>query len=226
MKSKNLPELVPERMTWLRAAVTSIPVVGGALDHLLFDKADEIRLRNIESAVNALSEQIQKFDDSILDKEWFSSEEALATFRLMADNVSFEPDVKKVEDLGRIVAACGEHKHSTDPRKLSIIEHLSRLSHVQIKLLSVISTVPLQKKSVSSGGLEQTATAIWTSDVLNKLKTGTKFWDGTMKLDEELEVLASFNTIRRVELMGPSEAAYVLTGIGRQAAEYAKTAGL
>ena len=44
--------LMPERRTWLRATVSVIPYVGGALDHLLFDRADSIRLRNIESALS------------------------------------------------------------------------------------------------------------------------------------------------------------------------------
>jgi hypothetical protein len=217
---------MPERVAWIRAAVSSIPMVGSALDHLIFDRADAIRLRNIESALQGLSEQIQKFDQAKIDKGWFSSEEALAAFKVMADTVSYEPDGKKVEDIGRIVAACGERQHSADDKKLSVVEHLSRLSHTQIKLLAVIAQTPLQQKKVSTGGLEQTATAIWISDIMTALRSGPQFWTGTMKLDEELEVLESYNTIRRVQLMGPSEAAYMLTGIGRQAASYARTAGL
>jgi hypothetical protein len=45
-----------------------------------------------------------------------------------------------------------------------------------------------------------------------------------MKLDVELEVLESYNTIRRVQLMGPSEAAYILTAIGRHVASYVRPA--
>ena len=61
MSTRSLPDYMPERVTWLRALVVAIPTVGGALDHLLFDKADAVRLRNIEAALNALSEQLQNF---------------------------------------------------------------------------------------------------------------------------------------------------------------------
>ena len=109
----------------------------------------------------------------------------------MADSVSYEPDRKKVEDVGRIIAACGEQQHSEDDRKLSVVEHLSRLSHTQIKLLAVLAKIPPQKKTLNSGGLEQTTTAIWLADVVGGLRSGPQFWTGILKVNEELEVLES-----------------------------------
>lgn len=46
-----IKKYIPEGMTWLRAAVSAIPCVGGAVDHLLFDKADAIRNKNIEQSL-------------------------------------------------------------------------------------------------------------------------------------------------------------------------------
>lgn len=224
--SKDVSKYVPEGMTWIRAAVSSIPMVGGALDHLIFDKADAIRLKNIEAAIKALEDQIKQSEQQQINKDWFSSVEALAAFKLMADSVSYEPDPKKVEDMGRLIASCGGAIHANDPKKISVVEHLSRLSHVQIKLLSVIAKVAMREHTVSTGGLEQKAMAIWISDIMSTLRAGPKFWDGTMKLDEELEILESLNTIRRVQLMGPAEAAYIITGIGKHAAGYVQSAGL
>jgi predicted RNase H-like nuclease len=226
VKSNDLPSLIPERVAWIRAAVSSIPMVGSALDHLLFDKADAIRLRNIETALAAISERIQTFDQDKIDRSWFGSEEALAAFKVMADSVSYEPEKAKIEDMGKIVAACGEQEHAADGKKLSAVEHLSRLSHLQIKLLSAIASTPMLERKVATGDLVQTATAIWVSDIVATVKSGPRFWTGTMKLDEELEVLESYNTIRRLQLMGPSDAAYVLTAIGRHAALYVRTAGV
>ena len=51
----DLKDLIPERRAWFRGAVSSIPMVGGALDHLLFDRADSIRVANIEAALKGLS---------------------------------------------------------------------------------------------------------------------------------------------------------------------------
>lgn len=226
MTSQKLSDLVPERKAWLRAAVTTIPLVGGALDHLLFDKADSIRLRNIEAALSAVAKQVESFGEERIDSKWFASDEALAAFRALADAASFEPDSKKVEDLGRIVAACGEKQHSADDKKLSVLEHLSRLSHTQILLLKVIGGTPAKKRTVAGGDINQTATAIWLSDIVAALKAGAKFWPGQLNVIEELEVLESLNVIRRVQLMGPAEMAYLLTGLGRRAAAFARTAGL
>lgn len=222
----DLSRHIPEGVTWIRAVVSCIPVVGGALDHLIFDKADAIRIKNIESAIQSIAEQVRAVGEESIDKSWFESTEALATFKMLSDKVSYEPDPKKVDAMGRIVAACGNKAHSSDPEKISVVEHLARLSATQIKLLSVISRLQPTQKKITTGSLEQTATAVWLGDIVSVLRAGPQFWTGTLAVDQELEVLESFNTIRRVQLMGPSEAAFVMTSIGKRAAGYAHTAGL
>ncbi|MBB6247206.1 hypothetical protein [Rhodanobacter sp. A1T4] len=223
---KDLSRYAPEGVAWIRAAVSCVPFVGGALDHLVFDKADAIRVKNLEAAIAAISSQIESAGESRIDKAWFDSEEALATFKIMSDKISYEPDPEKVESIGRVVAACGNKEHSSDPNKLSVVEHLSRLSTTQIKLLAVVARVTPIEKKISTGSLEQTATAIWLSDIIAALRGGPQFWSGTLTVDQELEVLESLNTIRRVQLMGTSEAAFVITTIGKRAASYVQTAGL
>jgi hypothetical protein len=224
--SHDLSRYVPEGITWLRAAVSSIPIVGGALDHLIFDKADAVRMKNLETAMRAVGSRIEALGENSVDKEWFQTEEALATFKMLSDKISYEPDPSKVDAMGRVVAACGTTQHSHDRNKLAVVEHLSRLSTIQIRLLSVIAKVSPSQKKISSGALEQTATAIWLSDILSALRAGPKFWEGTLTVDQELEVLESFNTLRRTQLLGPSEPGYVMTAIGARAASYAETAGL
>lgn len=226
MSQNDLSKHLPEGVTWIKAAVAAIPMVGGALGHLIFDKADAIRLRNIETALAALAEQLKAIEAESLNKSWFESEEALAAFKMMADEVSYEPDPKKVNDLGYIVAVCGSNEHVEDDKKLAVLEHLSKLSHTQLRILSVIATLPRQEKTISTGGLEQQAKAIWFSDIASTLQAGPSFWDGTLMLVEELELLESYNTVRQIQLMGPSERAYELTALGRRAASYLHTAQL
>lgn len=226
MSQNDLSKHLPEGVTWIKAAVAAIPMVGGALGHLIFDKADAIRLRNIEVALAALAEQLKTIEIESLNKSWFESEEALAVFKMMADEVSYEPDPKKVNDLGYIVAACGSNEHVDDDKKLAVLEHLSKLSHTQLRILSVIATLPRQEKTISAAGLEQQAKAIWFSDIASTLQAGPSFWNGTLMLVEELELLESYNTVRQIQLMGPSERAYELTALGRRAASYLHTAQL
>lgn len=93
----DLSQYVPEGVTWILAAVSSIPVVGSALDHLVFDKADAIRVKNLEYAIAAMSSQIRSVREDALDKDWFQSDEALDAFKIMSDKASYEPDPAKVE---------------------------------------------------------------------------------------------------------------------------------
>jgi hypothetical protein len=143
----DLKKFAPDRTAILRALVSSISSVGGALDYLLFDKADAIRARNMASAFDALSEKVQQLGEQAIVKEWFDSEEALAAFKLLSDKASYEPDRAKVDALGGLVATCGTVQHAGDVHKLSVLEHLARLSSVQIKLLSVISSTLPKKKN-------------------------------------------------------------------------------
>ena len=63
---ENKKTIVPDRRTWMRSAVAAIPWAGGALDHLLFDKADEIRIKNIESSIDILHHKIQQIGLSLI----------------------------------------------------------------------------------------------------------------------------------------------------------------
>jgi hypothetical protein len=222
----DLQKYLPDAKTWLRAAVTTIPVVGGALDHLLFDKADAIRLQNLEAALRALSARIAEVPEPSVDKSWFASEEALAAMRFLTEKVGFEPDKQRINDMGRVVAACGLHPQSSDPRKLSALEHLSRLSPIQIRLLKVVAGVPTRTKTISGGSISQTVTAVWTEDVKTALQSGHSFWEGALNLVLELEVLESLNTLRRVGMFGGSDQPYALTALGRHAAGFVQAAGL
>ncbi len=222
----DIKKYIPEGTAWLRAAVSSIPVAGGALDHLLFDKADAIRVRNMEAAIASLSDEVRKLGQQAFDKDWFASEEALAAFKILSDKVSYEPEKAKVDALGRLVAACGTIEHAGDAHKLSVLEHLTRLSSVQIKLLSVILATPPKEKKFEANGFAQTATAIWLSDIVTALNAGPSFWTGNLVVDQELEVLESLNTIRRVQLLMPGELGFTFTAIGHRAATYVKSAGL
>lgn len=222
----DLLKYLPDAKAWLRAAVASIPVVGGALDHLLFDKADALRLQNFETALRALSARIAEVPELNVDKSWFASEEALAAMRLLTEKVGFEPDKQKIDDMGRVVAACGLHPHSSDPRKLSALEHLSRLSPTQIRLLKVVAGVTARTKTISGVTISQTVTAVWTEDIKAALQSAPPFWEGSLQLVLELEVLESLNTLRRVGLFGGSDQAYALTALGRHAAGFVQAAGI
>jgi len=162
---------LPSKKALLRATVAAIPHAGGALDHLLFDRADEIRLNNIEQAIAAIHKRVEELGESAIDADWFDSTEALALFRNMADKVQFEPDSKKVHTLAKFVATAGSNEFANDRRKLSVFDHVSSLSFVQMKLLSILGSMnPTQKEfSGGDGSISLTASGLWISDIVKIL---------------------------------------------------------
>ena len=213
---------LPTGESWIRATVSAIPFVGGALDHLLFDKADEIRKRNIESSLDALSRKLEDIEESNVDKDWFNSEEALQVFRLLAETSQFEPSEPKRSVLGEIVAVSGTQKHSSDGRTLSVLEHLGRLSFVQIKLLKIVGSMKPKEREFSGGSISQKGTAYWLDDILEVVKAnpGGQFWTGTLQLDVELELMESLNIFRRAPIFSGGATGYFLTSIGKLVLSY------
>lgn len=142
--STDLSRHLPDRIACLRAVVASIPVVGAAFDHLLFDKADAIRFKNLEAAIAALSDQLCSVQEGSIDKRWFQTEEALASFKMLADKVSYEADLAKVTALGRVVAACGNTQHSLRRVQLmGLAEPAFVLTHIGRLAASYVETVGL-----------------------------------------------------------------------------------
>jgi len=213
--------ILPSKNSWLRAVVSAIPTVGGALDHLLFDKADEIRIRNIESAISAMKDRLSTIPDQLLDKSWFESEEALAMFRNMAENVGFEPDHRKRASLAKVVAASGMKQFATDKRKLSILEHLNKLSFVQMRLLAIVSQLQPQQCQVGTE-IVQTINALWSNQIIKAIEHNPygQFWDGQLNITLEFEVLESLNVIRNVPLINGGERAFEVTALGMEASKY------
>ena len=66
---------VPTVNSAVRAGVSTIPFVGGALDHLLFDKADEISTRNIEQSLEEISKKMEQISEDSLKMEWFENKD-------------------------------------------------------------------------------------------------------------------------------------------------------
>lgn len=218
---------VPDKRTWLRAAVSAIPYAGGALDHLLFDRADEIRTQNLETSINTLNKKLEMLGEHQLDLKWFSSPEALAMFRVMSEKVQFEPDVKKIESIAKVTAISGIKEFAEDRRKLSVLEHISQLSYVQIKLLRIISTITPEQRVLTGGAITQNASGLWENVIADAVQSNSdgKFWDGQMDLSLELDILCSFNALAQINfVVSSSERCFKFTRLGRLASRYVNKA--
>lgn len=216
---------VPSGNSILRAGIAAIPVVGGALDHLIFDKSDKIKAKNIEKSIESISEKMKSISEENLTKEWFESTEALEMFKQLIDKVQFEADEQKIKTVADIYAVSGTKELSSDPNKFAVLRKASELSTIQKEILLIISNVPKQQKEFSKGGLQTKANAIWLDSILASVRTNPKgqFWTGTLQLDTEVGIIESLGLIRNLNIMLATVAGYELTGLGNLLVKYLKT---
>lgn len=223
---ENIKEYVPTAQAWGRALVAAIPVVGGSLDHLLFDKAGEVRLQKIEQSVKNIEEFISNIDENRITKEWFESIEALEMFKQLYEKVEFEPSDSKVKALSRVYTLFGTNEHVADPNKTAMLEIISKLTDNQRIIFKAVGEVPAEEKNGSSDAISYTATAIWQSSILKYLNSNLKYLiqlkstTGQVQLDVELDILASFNLLRLQEIPNLKDRGYVITSLGKLALSY------
>ena len=206
----------------LRSAISLIPCVGGALDHLVFDRYDEIRMENIEIAIKSISEMINSLSNENIVKEWFESKEALNTFKTLIEAIQCEHEEGKIHELSSIYPLFGTKEFLKDTLKVSIIMHLGQMTEVSIKLLKLISKIDPASKYFSNDTLEVTKTAIWNDQILESLKNNPEgmFWKGKLQLTVEMQILESKNVIQKVESSVSSEYGYKITALGKKATDY------
>lgn len=217
-------EKLPRGMEFLRAAVSAIPYVGGPLDHLMFDRAGEIRVKNLTISIEALSSRLKDVEEKLIDREWFESEEALSAMKILADKIGFEPDKEKVQALGKVVAICGLNENVHDPEKLQVLEYIGNFSYSQIELLKVIDSIHPIERTFSRGALKEKRTAIWTTEIIEIVKL---FYPGILRTYmTDVEILESRNTIRKIQTIVPDTTGggYLMTEIGKIAAKYLNSA--
>lgn len=210
---------VPSGKAIIQSVISSIPFVGSALDHLLFDKADQIRLKNIEKTLDEIKNKVNLFDEIKISKEWFGSAECMQMFKLLIEKTQIEPDENKISNLAKIFVKSGLKEFENDPNKFAVMMRVSEMTFVQQKLLQVIDGIPPIKRTSTGGSIQFTTTAIWFSQIMETLKTGSKFWSGVMQLNEELGILETFNMIKNVPL-GTDELGYNMTALGKLVTKY------
>ena len=147
-----------------------------------------------------MAAKIVELGESKIDKAWFESAEALQAMSILAERTQYESSSNKRQLVGEMVTNCGAVGNSTDPGKLSVLEHVSRLSSVQIGLLRVVSeTVATERTGSLGGAIEVTGSAKWIDTVVDVLERGVMFWEGTLQVMEELEILIASGFLKRVD---------------------------
>jgi hypothetical protein len=218
---------VPTGESTARALIAAIPVVGGALDHLIFDKANTIKQKNIERSLAAINENVKNIGEEKIDKSWFESEEALSMFSELILKIQYEASESKIKALSKVYSFSGRIDLAHNPHKFAVLDKVAQMTDVQRKVLLILAETNPIRREFQSGGLKGTATAIWldiAKDAVEKSKFG-KFWDGIMPLDIELEILESLNLIRRITPTVGDTYGYLLTILGKSVINFLSTDG-
>lgn len=218
-KKAEASKLIPSGKTIIQSVITSIPVIGGALDHLIFDKADEIRLKNIEKTIDDIKNIVQVFNQSKISKEWFESVECMQMFKLLIEKTQYEPDKVKIANLSRVFVNCGSTELVNNPNKFAVMTKIAEMTSIQQKILQVMGTIQPIRQDFSGGDLKYWSTAIWINQIQDKLERGQPFWNGTLMLIPELEFLESFSLTKSPSNRG-SQIGYNLTALGHLVNKY------
>lgn len=217
---------VPTARDALRAGVSVIPIVGGALDHLLFSKADEIRARNIELAIESLEKKFAELQASKIDLDWFSTGEAISLFKELVNLVEYEDSQDRLDAVSQLYAISSLSQYSHDPNKTWVLRKVSELTNEQRKLFMIVSSVPPEKRGFSAGGLQSTQQAIWNDTVFKLLERSVdadasfKFWGSHFNVDEQLEFLKVAGLLDRVESYLATNAGYKISALGEVVKHY------
>ena len=160
--------------------------------------------------------------ESVLEKKWFDSPEALNAFKVVIEAVQCEHEQGKIDELSRLFPVAGTKPFADDPLKVSVLAHLGQMTDVSIKLLRIFSRIQPVKRRVGNGGLEAIITAVWPDQITDALKTNPygQFWKGKLNVAVEMQILEAKNVVQRIQTMVSSEHAFRMTALGVKAAEY------
>lgn len=227
---EKVKEYVPTAQSVYRSMVSAIPVVGGSLDHLIFDKSGEIRMQKLEQSVRNIEEIIAKLEDGRIIREWFESAEALDMFKQLVDKIEFEPSDRKIYVLSRLYTLFGTKEHIEDPNKKAMLETISKLTDPQMIIFNAVGEVPEETKTGNSDAISYTGTAIWQSSILKYINSNLKYLmllkgvTSPVHLDVELDILTSFNLLRIRDIPNLNDRGFVITSLGKLALAYLKEA--
>lgn len=218
---------MPTKNAWCRACISLIPHIGGALDHLIFDKAETIKLENIEKSINEIKQVLNILSETQINKSWFETKEALHLFSELIENIKFEHNEEKISTLSKVFISSGMNEHLNDPEKFIVLNKISQMTNVQRKILYITSNITSEiREFKNTSGMNSKITAIWIDQIKKHLEDNyedNRFWSGILDLNLELDIIESLNLIRRKINIVSNEYGYILTALGKRVIDYLTT---
>ena len=128
---------VASENTWARAGIQLIPVVGSALDVLLFDKAGKLKEQRAKDLISDLSAAYAKLEQTKIDHGYLSSEEYLEVFEKSLSQITYRAEqvMRQAITNGLVNITLESFKSMDKPLLSSILSSLSSAKHIKLLLL-------------------------------------------------------------------------------------------
>jgi len=129
----------------LRAAVSLIPGVGGALDVFISGEGARIEKRRLAKLIEDLQLEMALIDASKLDRDFIGSPEGYDWFRLLAERVVRTSDENKLAALRRVYAQGVTVEHSRGALKEIILRHVGDMTGAHVAVLHYLTMATRRK---------------------------------------------------------------------------------
>ena len=129
----------------IRSAIVAIPFVGSSIDTLLNGRASKIQTERILNAVNKLKDELEKVEDSKIDKLYLESEEFYDDIISYFNNITKERSELKVGYYSKILKERLEGS-IVEIGTRQIYEALSNLSEDEVIILREIYEYTIKKE--------------------------------------------------------------------------------
>jgi hypothetical protein len=127
----------------LRASISAIPFIGSPFDVFLATKAQKIVNDRIMNLFNELKEEMNKLEDSVVDKEYINSEEFIDLFIKTIEAAAKTRSNEKIKLYAKLLKGAVKFQ---DRKKYSPEEYLQVLSELIIKELGVARAIYKQQR--------------------------------------------------------------------------------
>jgi hypothetical protein len=112
----------------LRAAIAGIPYVGGSISSLITGQARQRLVQRAVEVFEVVGERLRHIDESLVDREFFDSEEFQTILALAIQQLQTTHDRRKIRLLASALANSGTKQFASDDRKETFMRLLRELT--------------------------------------------------------------------------------------------------
>lgn len=200
----------------IRAGIQSIPHIGGALDVLIFSKAQKIKEARFQNLIEALKVDLSKIKENLINKDYLESEEFLSLAeRIFIEIINESNEQKRIYLKNALKNA--SIKSFSEYDKSTLIKLLQQVLDSHIYVLNLCSVLSERTNFyLSTLKRESDLKATTLESILEYLVSLGLVLKESEVLDSSGSINSSKETRDNVELDIELESVYEITELGEQ----------